>query len=108
MQFTNVLKNAIWCTRPLISPWTAVSGQVPPLGPLEGYRAARSGLQQALAKGLSSRQKCPGSTRCPKALAPGAMPLILCVSGGWMWEEPRDCCAVCDCVRGYRWSVLDG
>ena len=44
----------------------------------------------------------------PKALAPGAMPLILCVSRGWMGEELHDCCARCDSVRGYRWSVLDG
>lgn len=35
-------------------------------GPLEGCGTARLGLQQALAKGLSSRQTCPGSTRCPK------------------------------------------
>lgn len=25
-----------------------------------------------------------------------------------MGKEPRDCCAGCDCFRGYRWSVLDG
>lgn len=89
-------------------PMDGCLGSAATLGPLEGCGTARLGLQQALAKGLSSRQTCPGSTRCPKVLAPGTMPLILCVSGGWMGKEPRDCCAGCDCFRGYRWSVLDG